>query len=103
MDFLVSVIGNAAVDYEFRERLLKNPVETINAWGLRLTKGEVEMAKAIFGSRTKDLAETFEALEDVLYDNLDHWTEKKCRRPCRMSISQPDPLPTIEPPKAEAA
>jgi len=102
MDFLLTVIGNAAVDYQFRERLLINPVQTINAWGLRLTKGEVEMAEAIFGRRTKDLAETFKALEDVLYDNFDHWTGKKCRRPCRMSLSQPNPLPTIVPRKEAA-
>lgn len=96
MDFLITVIGNAAVDPGFREDLLKNARKTIDAWGLRLTKGDVEMMNAMFGSRTKELEEKFKALEDVLYDNLDRDKEAKCDRPCRMSISQPGSLPTIQ-------
>jgi len=94
MDFLLTVIGNAAVDDEFRKDLLINPVETIDAWGLRLTKGEVDMAKEMFGHRQNDLESTFAALEDVLYGNL-MGTPMACNRPCRMSLSRPNPLPTI--------
>jgi len=96
MDFLITVIGNAAVDFEFRNRLLLNPVETINAWGLRLTKGEVELMNEMFGSRTEDLKRTFQALEDVLYNNLGQPKVGRCNKPCKMSISPPNPLPTIE-------
>ena len=98
MDFLVTVIGNAAVDPDFREDLLRNARETIDAWGLRLTKGEVEMMNAMFGSRKEELGAIFKALEDVLYANLDKVKEARCDKPCRMSISQPIPLPKI--PKA---
>jgi len=94
MDFLLTVIGNAAVDDVFRQDLLISPVETIDAWGLRLTKGEVEMAKEMFGRRQKDLERTFAALEDVLYGNLEG-TPLACNRPCRMTLSRPHPLPTI--------
>jgi hypothetical protein len=103
MDFLLTVIGNAAVDFEFRDRLLLNPVETINAWGLRLTKGEVELMEEMFGSRTEDLKKTFQALEDVLYENLGQPKIGKCNKPCRMTIFRPNPLPTVKPKKVKAA
>jgi hypothetical protein len=98
MDFLLTVIGNAAVDPIFREDLLLNPRRTIDEWGFRLTKGELEMLKAMFGNRQAELERTFKALEDVLYKNLDELKLGRCDRPCRMSLSRPDPLPTI--PKA---
>jgi hypothetical protein len=98
MDYLLTVIGNAAVDPIFREDLLLNPRETIDAWGLRLTKGEVELMEEMFGSNQDLLEERFEALEEVLYGNLNQPEVGKCDKPCRMSISQPIPLPKI--PKA---
>ena len=48
MDLLVTVIGNAVVDPQFRSRLLQNPRAAIDEWGFRLTKGEVEMLEAMF-------------------------------------------------------
>jgi hypothetical protein len=88
MDFLVTVIGNAAVDYKFRKALLKNPRAAIDKWGFRLTKGEVEMMLAMFGSEQKILEERFKELEDILYDNLNRKIFM-CDRPCRMSVSHP--------------
>jgi hypothetical protein len=98
MDYLLTVIGNAAVDPVFRKDLLSNPRETIDAWGLRLTKGEVELMEEMFGSNKELLNDRFEALEDVLYGNLNQPKTGRCDKPCRMSISQPIPLPKI--PKA---
>jgi hypothetical protein len=98
MDFLLTVIGNAAVDPLFREDLLLNPRATIDEWGLRLTKGDLQMMEAMFGRRQDELEQRFKALEDLLYDNLDEVKAAKCDRPCRMSLSRPNPLPKI--PKA---
>jgi hypothetical protein len=98
MDYLLTVIGNAVVDPLFREDLLLNPRATIDAWGLRLTKGDVEMMDAMFDRRRDELEEKFRALEKVLYENLGERLMAKCDKPCRMSISRPNPLPKI--PKA---
>lgn len=95
MDFLLTVIGNAAVDDLFRQDLLLNPRETIDAWGLRLTKGDVEIMEAMFNRRQDELEDCFQALEDVLYENLSTVITASCRRPCRMSLSRPIPLPKI--------
>lgn len=89
MDFLVTVIGNAAVDPLFREELLANPRAAIDLWGFRLTKGEVEMLEAMFTHRQTELRDTFQALEDVLYENLGSVIGMKCDRPCKMSVSRP--------------
>jgi hypothetical protein len=91
MDFLVTVIGNAAVDPIFRKEFLAAPRKTIDRWGFRLTKGDVEMMEAMFGSEREMLEEKFQELEDILYDNLNRETFM-CDRPCRMSVSNPDVL-----------
>jgi|SRR5207245_147590 len=89
MDLLVTVIGNAAVDPLFREKLLANPRESIDTWGFRLTKGEVEMLEAMFTKGQEELSEKFQALEDALYQNLEELIPTACDRPCRMSVSRP--------------
>jgi len=91
MDFLVTVIGNAAVDPIFRKQFLADPRKAIDRWGFRLTKGDVEMMEAMFGSEQKILEERFKELEDILYDNLNRKIFM-CDRPCRMSVSHPDVL-----------
>jgi hypothetical protein len=110
MDLLVTVIGNAVVDHQFRARLLQNPRAAIDEWGFRLTKGELEMLEAMFRlqqagseavaakpqsamsttviSQQPGLEQTFGALENALYGNLESLIVG-CDRPCRMSISQP--------------
>ena len=89
MDLLVTVIGNAVVDPLFREELLANPRVSIDTWGFRLTKGEVEMLEAMFTDRQMELKEKFAALEDALYKNLEKLIPTACDRPCRMSVSRP--------------
>jgi len=91
MDLLVTVIGNAAVDPLFREKLLENPRDAIDTWGFRLTKGEIEMLEAMFTER-QDLKERFKALENALYENLEQLIPEACDRPCRMSVSRPSIL-----------
>ena len=92
MDLLVTVIGNAAVDPLFREKLLANPRESIDTWGFRLTKGEIEMLEAMFTKKQEKLEEKFKALENALYENLEQLIPKACDRPCRMSVSRPSKL-----------
>ena len=105
MEFLITLIGNAAVDHFFRERLLSNPVDTVDEYGFRLTKSDFEMMKAVFGhSGTKDeLRAAFVSLEDALYKALEAGTQeitrtqkteialppKGCGRPCFWSIFPP--------------
>jgi len=89
MDFLVTVIGNAVVDPLFREELLANPRASIDTWGFRLTKGELEMLEVMFTNGQMELREKFRALEDVLYQNLEKLIPTACDRPCRMSVSRP--------------
>ena len=92
MDLLVTVIGNAAVDPLFREKLLANPRDAVDTWGFRLTKGEIEMLEAMFTKRQEEVEEKFKALENALYENLEQLIPKACDRPCRMSVSRPSTL-----------
>ena len=48
MDLLITIIGNAAVDPGFRQRLLNDPLRTADEYGFHLTKGEVEMLERVF-------------------------------------------------------
>jgi hypothetical protein len=104
MDFLLTVIGNAVVDPEFRRQLLADPQSTIDRWGLRLIKGDVELMEAIFKPEKVELRvelkKTFEALEDAVYKNIEH-SGHMCKKPCRMSIFPP--RATTEEQKGEAA
>jgi len=68
MDLLITVIGNAVADIEFRERLLKDPLTTLDQWGFRLTKGEVEMMEEVLHRESEvELKNKFQALHETLY------------------------------------
>jgi hypothetical protein len=88
MDLLVSLIGNAAVDPNFRKRFLDNPVDIADRYRFQLTKGEFEIMQTIFGDLTpaekNQLDEVFSVLEEKLYAKLD-----RCTHPCKMSIYPP--------------
>lgn len=103
MELLITVLGNALVQYQFRDKLFaEDPVVAAEEWGFRLTKGEREMLELIFkkGNEkyTKELRERFESLEDQIYVNLK--TVYMCEKPCKMSV----PPPVYPPkPKGKAA
>jgi hypothetical protein len=90
MELLVTLIGNAVVDPFFRKRFLDNPVDTVDEYGFRLTKGDFEMMKAMFADLTPtqktEAGRLFVTLEDWLYNRID---SKECGHPCRMSIYPP--------------
>jgi len=98
MDLLITIIGNAAVDPIFRKRFLDDPVDTIDHYGFRLTKGDFELMKTVFASlapaEKEKMEQTFSNLEMMLYDNL-----KMCRPPCNWSV-YPPPEFRAELPKA---
>jgi hypothetical protein len=87
VDLLITLIGNAAVDPEFREKFLDAPLKTADEYGFRLTKGEVELLTRVFTQRLKDkLAQNFKSLQDALYENL----QEMCHRPpCLWSVYPP--------------
>lgn len=106
MNLIITVIGNAAVDPDFRKSLMKDPLATIDAWGFRLTKGEVEMLEAVFRPDAPELAAAFQKLEDQLYATLEkHLVPKvRCVKPCKWSLYAPaGPLRTARRKAAEAA
>lgn len=92
METLITLIGNAAVDPFFRKRLLDNPVDLVDAYGFRFTKGDFEMMKAIFAdleeNEKEEMNGAFNKLEGLLYKNLEgmSWI---CGHPCNMSIYPP--------------
>jgi hypothetical protein len=98
MDFLITLIGNAAVDPNFREVFLNDPVDTIDRFGFRLTKGDYEMMMRVFTSlddkEKADLKQAFGVLEDRLYRRL------PCTHPCFWSIHLPGLMPASTPPVA---
>ena len=104
MDFLLTVIGNAVVDPEFRKQLLADPRSTIDRWGLRLIKGDVELMEAIFKLPKEELRveldKKFKVVENAVYHNIAKHPEYMCKKPCRMSISPP--CATSEEKKEEA-
>lgn len=87
MDLLITVIGNAAVDPNFRKRFLDNPVDTIDHYGIHLTKGDFELMQTVFGNLGEERDEMergFLALEKLLYAKL------PCpQKPCLWSIFPP--------------
>ena len=95
MDLLITVLGNAVVQGDFRDRLLsgEDPVREAEAWGFRLTKGEGEMLRDMFTGSAEyieGLRKKFDALEDQVYINMN------CARPCKMTVGPPlcpPPLP----------
>jgi len=72
MELLVTLIGNAAVDSNFRKEFLEDPVKTTKKYGFRLTKGDYQIMTTVF--RREDfgaLDEAFKKLEDKLYYRLE--------------------------------
>lgn len=87
MDLLITLIGNAAVDPIFRKRFLAEPLETADAYGFRLTKGEVDLLQQVFTkSQRSELERSFEALEKVLYLNVGGGCKKP---PCAWTTYPP--------------
>jgi len=97
MELLITLIGNAVVDPIFRERFLKNPDKTLDEYGFRLTKGEFEMMKAVFGNLTQQkekkdaLERAFLALQNIVHEHLSkaELTRRPCNPPCFWSIYPP--------------
>jgi hypothetical protein len=93
MDLLITIIGNAAVDPGFRQRLLNDPLRTADEYGFHLTKGEVEMLERVFTKQAAaDLERDFHSLEDTLYQNVEKPSVPypvACKRPCVWSAYPP--------------
>lgn len=77
MELLVTLIGNAAVDPNFRAEFLENPVAAIQKHGFHMTKGEFEMMQTVFNQDDKkELEGAFKNLETKLYHRLLGTSEK---------------------------
>lgn len=87
MDLLITLLGNVAVDPSFRERFLKDPVDTADEYGFRMTKGEFELMKTVFADLTpmerNALEGAFAGLQDLLYKSTN------CHPPCAWSVYPP--------------
>jgi hypothetical protein len=105
MDLLITLIGNAAVDPGFRELFLKNPLETADDYGFRLTKGDFQIMTAMFTNLNDDertsLEEAFETLENLLYGKMESAAlappirKGPCTKPCTLSLYPPRVLPKL--------
>jgi hypothetical protein len=93
MDLLITLIGNAAVDPFFRERFLKDPVDTADEYGFHFIKGDFEMMKDVFVGITpaekSDLEKAFKSLQDLLYKNVQSAGRNPCGPPCKWCIYPP--------------
>ena len=89
MECLITLIGNAVVDPNFRKMFLQNPVDTIDHYGFRLTKSDYHLMLQVFGNLTaseqEELEEKFLVLEAVLYVKI----KPPCTPPCFWSIAPP--------------
>lgn len=96
METLVTLIGNAAVDPYFRKGLLNDPVDIVDKYGFRLTKGDFEMMKALFtdfkDNEKEEMNGAFDKLEGLVYQRLEPVMGGKCGHPCRLSIFPPPEL-----------
>jgi hypothetical protein len=96
MDLLLTVLGNALAQDDFRETLFEgDPVAAAEAWGFRLTKGDGEFLTQIFTgdeAYIAELKERFDNLYDQLYLNIASPTV--CGKPCKFTVSPP-----VHPPK----
>jgi hypothetical protein len=94
MDLLVTVIGNAVVNQDFRKELLdgSDPLPTIEEWGFHLTKGEGEMLKSMIEKADKTKLEgAFNEVWNLMFPGVDQWIASlngKCGKPCMMSIGK---------------
>lgn len=86
MDLLITVLGNAVAQDQFRETLFRgDPVAAVEAWGFRLTKGENEMLKDIFTGDDAYLEKL-----NKLFDELGTQVHiRVCAKPCKMSVGPP--------------
>ena len=93
MDVLVTMIGNVVVDPNFREMFLKDPIETMDKYGFRLTKADFEMMTNVFGGLKKEerekLEQLFLALENALYQLVKPPQPPTGCHPCSWSIYPP--------------
>lgn len=100
MDLLITLIGNAAVDPVFRKRFLDNPIDIVDHYRFRLTKGEFELMQKVFVNlkpeEKEGLEQAFSALENILYAKI----TPPCTHPCVWSIYPPPEL-RAGPPQAE--
>ena len=89
MDFLITLIGNAVVDPNFREMFLTDPDQTINRYRFCLTKGDYELMMRVFTNlndkEKTDMRKAFAVLEDQLYIRV-----QPCTKPCFWSIHLPE-------------
>jgi hypothetical protein len=90
MELLITLIGDAAVDPNFRDEFLENPAGTIDKYGFRLTKCDYELMMMMFTKlsvkQKTELAEAFTALQNKLYAPLEQKSIGPCRPPCFMSM-----------------
>lgn len=93
MDVLITLIGDAAVDPNFRKEFLANPSGTIDRYGFRLTKGDYDLMMQVFGKLTPtqivELDHAFATLQDKLYAKLAQ-QQGPCKPPCFWSIHLPE-------------
>ena len=89
MEFLITLIGNAAVDPNFRKMFLKDPVDTIDRYGFRLTKSDYQLMVQVFGGLTQaerdELDKSLSLLEAKLYAKI----RPPCTPLCFWSIAPP--------------
>ena len=92
MELLITLIGNAAVDPNFRKEFLANPSATIDRYDFRLTKADYELMMQVFGKLTaaqiEEFDRTFAILQDKLYAKLNQ--QGPCKPPCFWSIHLPE-------------
>ncbi len=92
MELLITLIGDLAVDPNFRKEFLANPSGTIDRYGFRLTKGDYEMMMQVFGKLTQaqidEFDRAFAILQDKLYAKLAQ--QGPCKPPCFWSIHLPE-------------
>lgn len=104
MDLLITLIGNAIVDAGFRKRFLENPIDIMDHYRIRLTKGDFELLQRVFvglePERKQKLEQGFLALENMLYAPLEAKGIICQQRPCTWSLCPPPELRTLQP-KAE--
>lgn len=93
MDLLMTLIGNAAVDPDFRTRFLDNPIDTADSYGFHFTKGEFELMQTVFSNlepqERQKLDNGFAALQDALYARLASRIGPCTHPPCLWSLCPP--------------
>jgi len=92
MDLLITLIGNAVVDPFFRKRFLDNPVDIVDHYRFRLTKGEFELLQTVFvglePQEKEKLEKAFSVLQEILYVKIG-----PCPKPpCLWSLYPPTEL-----------